>query len=61
VRIDLILEGNTARQLQFQGGGTKILFKRGLFSRVEETHVFLERKTSRIEGGTLSMLFLCEN
>jgi hypothetical protein len=45
----------------FQGGERLILVKIGVFSKVEETQVSLQRKQSVLEAGASSTLFPCEN
>jgi hypothetical protein len=42
-------------------GERLIFFQIGLFSSVQETHISLRRKTSMVEVGASSTLFLCEN
>jgi hypothetical protein len=45
----------------FQDGERLVLFHIGLFSLVEETHAYLQRKPSVAESGAYSALFPCEN
>jgi hypothetical protein len=61
VRIELVFERSTSSLSGFKREKSNILFQVGLFSLVEETYVFLERKPSMLEGGTSSTLFPCDN
>jgi hypothetical protein len=56
-RIELVFERNTYCKHSFQGGERVILFKIGLSSKVEETHVFLKRQPHVLEAGESSTLF----
>jgi hypothetical protein len=52
-----IIPGNHS----FQGGERLILFQKGLFSRVEKTHVSLQVKPSKLETTTYTTLIPCES
>jgi hypothetical protein len=45
----------------FQGGKGLILFQIVIFIFIEETHVSLQRKPSRLEAAAFSALFPYEN
>jgi hypothetical protein len=55
------LKGILPENQSFQGGERLISFQIGLFSKVKETHLSLERQPSVLEGGASSTLLPCEN
>jgi hypothetical protein len=61
VRKELVFESNTSCKSQFSDGDRKILLQTGVFSKVEEKHVFLGRNQSVLESGVCSTLFPWEN
>jgi hypothetical protein len=57
VRIELVFKGILPENHSFQGGERLILFQNGLFSRVEEMHISLQRKPSTLEAAASSHCF----
>jgi hypothetical protein len=49
--VSSFLKGILPSQKGFQGGEMQMLFQIGLFRLIEETHVSLEIKPSKLEGG----------
>jgi hypothetical protein len=61
VLIELIFKEIFHANHSFQGGERLIFFQIGLFSKVEETHVSLERKPTVLEARASTTLFPCKN
>jgi hypothetical protein len=55
------LEGIPSPTWVFQGGDRLSLFQIGLYSRVAETNISLERNPFVIEAKASNTLFPCEN
>jgi hypothetical protein len=51
------LKGKLPANQTFQGGGWLILFQRGLFCCVENTHISLQRKPLGLEAGASPHFF----
>jgi hypothetical protein len=55
------LKGILPANQNFQGGERLIYFQIDLFSQVEETHKYLQKKKSVLEAAASSTLFPMEN
>jgi hypothetical protein len=61
VRIELVLKGMLPTHQGFQWWEMLILFQIDIFSWIVETHIYLERKLSKLEVEASSLLLSCEN
>jgi hypothetical protein len=61
LRIELVFARNTVVLSKFSSGRNAYFLPNRQYSLVEETHVFLKRKPSMLEGGASTTLFACEH
>jgi hypothetical protein len=61
LRIELVFEWMVPASQCFQGVEMYIFVQVGLLIWVEETHLSVKEKSSILEGGACSTLYLCEN